>query len=76
MQAKAYRSATRALTLLTSALFLAGCFGEGDGQEPIANSPADPLPELPADFCDPVNFEIFCETPEIINFNGGATTMT
>ncbi len=75
MQAKAFTREFRALTLLTSALFLAGCFGEGDGPEPIANSPADPLPDLPADFCDPTNFEIFCEAPEIINFNGGATTI-
>ena len=50
------------------ALTLAAC-GTGDGPEPTANSPATPLPPLPPGFCDPINFEILCELPGILNFN-------
>lgn len=61
-----------ALLAITSALALAGC-GDGDGKPSIQNAPVTPLPELPAGFCDPINFEILCPPPDIINFNGGAT---
>ncbi len=56
------------------ALGLGGC-GQGDGPDGIANSPATPLPDIPAGFCDPTNFETLCPLPEIINFNGGATVI-
>jgi len=56
------------------ALALAAC-GQGDGPEGITNSPATPLPDIPTGFCDPINFETLCDTPEIINFNGGATVV-
>ncbi|MEM1175875.1 MAG: hypothetical protein AAGI27_13775 [Pseudomonadota bacterium] len=58
--------------VVVSSLAIAGC-GTGDGPTSIENSPVTPLPELPAGFCDPINFELLCGVPEIINFNGGAT---
>ena len=63
---------TLGLLAITATLALAGC-GDGDGKPSIQNSPVTPLPPLPAGFCDPINFEILCPPPEIINFNGGAT---
>ncbi|NHA13658.1 hypothetical protein, partial [Thioalkalivibrio sp. XN279] len=60
------------LALIVPALVLAGC-GAGDGPESIGNTPATPLPPTAPDFCDPINFELACSAPEIVNFNGGAT---
>ncbi|MBT8050120.1 MAG: carbohydrate binding domain-containing protein [Gammaproteobacteria bacterium] len=74
MHAKAPKRIARKLTVLISAALLAAC-GQGDGPVSIPNEPATPLPPLPPGFCDPINFEIFCETPTIVNFNGGATTV-
>ena len=65
---------TRILTPILCALAIAGC-GQGDGPESIQNRAATPLPPIPAGFCDPINFEILCDAVEIINFNGGATTI-
>jgi predicted small lipoprotein YifL len=72
MHAKAPKRIARKLTVLISAMLLAAC-GQGDGPISIPNEPATPLPPLPPGFCDPINFEIFCETPAISNFNGGKT---
>ncbi len=74
MHAKAPKRIARTLTAFFTAAILAAC-GQGDGPERIANEPATPLPPLPEGFCDPINFEIFCELPAINNFNGGATTV-
>ena len=68
------RQVGNALRAAILALVLAAC-GQGDGPEGITNSPATPLPDLPTGFCDPINFEVLCTTPEIINFNGGATVL-
>ena len=69
---KCVRKAIGTLAIIIPVLALSGC-GEGDGPTNIPNTAADPLPPLPPGFCDSVNFEIFCDLPEIINFNGGAT---
>ena len=61
-----------ALLVIMPIVVLTGC-GQGDGPVGIQNEAATPLPTLPPGFCDPINFEIFCESPGIINFNGGAT---
>ena len=61
-----------ALLVIMPIIALTGC-GQGDGPARIQGTAATPLPTLPPGFCDPVNFEIFCDLPEIINFNGGAT---
>ncbi len=59
------------LALVAIALLLAAC--SGDGPESIANEPATPLPTVAPGFCDPINFELECSSPEVVNFNGGAT---
>jgi hypothetical protein len=61
-------------TFIVLALALSGC-GTGDGPEPIAGSPATPLPPIPPGFCDAINFEILCPPPSILNFNGGQTSI-
>ncbi|MEO0575990.1 MAG: hypothetical protein AAF004_11040 [Pseudomonadota bacterium] len=63
----------RASISFVSCLALAGCFGNGDGPEPIAGTPAPPPPELPAGFCDPINFEDACPAATLANFAGGAS---
>ncbi|MEM6513552.1 MAG: carbohydrate binding domain-containing protein [Pseudomonadota bacterium] len=65
----------RTSTLLAAALVVAGCFDNGDGPESIQNEPVAPLPPLPVGFCDTINFELVCELPEIINFNGGSSVI-
>ncbi len=65
---------SRLVLAIVPVLVLAGC-GQGDGPQSIANRPATPLPPVPAGFCDPINFEVVCPAVEIINFNGGATTV-
>jgi hypothetical protein len=62
------------LTVFVAVFALASC-GEGDGPKSIAGTPATPLPNIPVGLCDAINFEILCEPPIIINFNGGATTV-
>jgi len=74
MHALALKRLSRKLTLSISVLFLASC-GQGDGPASIAGTPATPLPDLPPGYCDPINFEILCAPPTIVNFNGGATTI-
>ena len=74
MHALASKRLSRKMTLFLSVLLLAGC-GKGDGPTPIYNEPAEPLPDLPPGYCDPINFEILCEPATIVNFNGGATTV-
>ncbi len=74
MHAPVFSRPTRLLTSLLATLVLAAC-GQGDGPESIINSPATPLPDVPAGFCDPINFEILCPAVGIVNFNGGATTI-
>ncbi len=59
---------------ILAALTLAAC-DQGDGPDSIQNSPAEPLPDLPPGFCDPINFEIFCTQPGIVNFGGGASVV-
>jgi hypothetical protein len=72
MQALASKRLSRISILFISALVFSGC-GQGDGPKSIAGTPATPVPELPAGFCDAINFETLCEQPTISNFNGGAT---
>ena len=70
-------ASSRKSGLLASAavsLILAAC-GQGDGPQSIPNTPATPLPPIPPGFCDAINFEILCDAVNIINFNGGATTV-
>ncbi len=74
MHAPAFPRLSRLLASFLPVLILAGC-GQGDGPEPIINRPATPLPPIPAGFCDPINFEILCDPVDIVNFNGGATTV-
>jgi len=74
MQALASKRLSRISILIISALVLAGC-GKGDGPESIAGTPATPLPPIPEGLCDAIGFETLCESPIIINFNGGATTI-
>src|SRR6056297_1402 len=74
MHASASTRPFRNLALMASALLLAAC-GQGDGPDSISNEPATPLPPVTPGFCDPVNFEPECSNPEIVNFNGGATTI-
>ena len=69
MQASAF---SRLLTAFIPVLFLASC-GQGDGPEPIRNTPATPLPPLPEGFCDAINFEILCDPVGIVPFGGGET---
>ncbi len=59
------------LLVIMPILALTGC-GEGDGPIGITNTAVPPL-NLPAGFCDPINFEIECESPAIIWFGGGQT---
>ena len=78
MNGIASRRASRFATFILPALFLAGCFGEGSGPEPIAGTPAPPPP--PAGFCDPVNFEPECPAVSFIplpdgGFEGGQGTL-
>ena len=72
MHALASKRLLRTLTLFVAALAIAGC-GKGDGPQPIAGTPATPLPPIPPGFCDTINFETLCALPGIENFNGGAT---
>ncbi|MBT8100654.1 MAG: carbohydrate binding domain-containing protein [Gammaproteobacteria bacterium] len=74
MHAESYLRRSRILAAIIPAIALAGCFGEGSGPESIANAPVTPLPPIPPGFCDPINFEILCPAPTVVNFNGGATT--
>ena len=64
----------RGLLAVIFALMIASC-DQGNGPQGIINSPATPLPDIPAGFCDPINFEVTCTDPEIVNFNGGATVI-
>ena len=73
MNAPALPRLSRLMTSILSVLVLAGC-GQGDGPEAIVNQPATPLPPLPAGFCDPINFSIFCSIG-IVPFAGGDTTV-
>ncbi|MFK8054312.1 MAG: hypothetical protein AB8F65_15190 [Woeseiaceae bacterium] len=66
---------SKALFSTISCLILAGCFGTGDGPEPIAGTPAPPPPPLPPGFCDNINFEDACTSVALANFAGGATTI-
>ena len=75
MHPKSSLRRSRILAFILPAIALVGCFGEGDGPERIAGTPATPLPPIPPGFCDPINFEILCPAPTIVNFNGGATTI-
>ena len=72
MQALVTSRRFRNLATIVPLLFLAAC-GAGDGPRSIVNQPATPLPPTAPGFCDPINFELACSDPEIINFNGGAT---
>ena len=72
MQALVTFRRLRNLATIVPVLFLAAC-GQGDGPDSIANQPATPLPPTAPGFCDPINFEVECSDPEIVNFNGGAT---
>ena len=74
MHAESTKRQWRVLTTIVLILALAGC-GKGDGPQAIAGTPATPLPDVPAGFCDPINFEVVCPPPTIVNFNGGATTV-
>jgi hypothetical protein len=74
MHALASKRLSRILTLIVSALVLAGC-GKGDGPEAIAGTPATALPPIPPGLCDSIGFEVLCALPGIENFNGGATTV-
>ena len=76
MHALASRRLSRILAFFIPALFLAGCFGEGEGQQRTINTPVPPEPPVPPGFCDPVNFEPQCPQPTgITNFEGGVTTV-
>ncbi|MDH3553449.1 MAG: hypothetical protein OER22_12595, partial [Gammaproteobacteria bacterium] len=74
MHAESIMRQFRILTFIIPALALAGC-GQGDGPESIPGTAATPLPPIPPGFCDNINFEILCPPPDIVNFNGGATTI-
>ncbi|MDH5262661.1 MAG: hypothetical protein OEX74_14760 [Gammaproteobacteria bacterium] len=74
MHARETMRLSRKLTLIFSALLVAGC-GQGDGPKSIAGTPATPLPPIPPGFCDAINFEILCPPVNIVNFNGGATVV-
>jgi hypothetical protein len=73
MQATVLASFSRLATLLGATFLLAGCFGEGDGPTRIPGTPAPPPPDIPAGFCDPINFEDVCGPVNFINFGGTAT---
>ena len=60
------------LALFLPFFALSGC-GQGQGATPIPGTPAPPPP--PAGSCDAINFEAGCDQPDIINFNGGASTV-
>ena len=76
MPATASVRLSRILNLVVPALFLAGCFGEGDGQQRIFNTAAPPPPPVPPGFCDPVNFEPECPPPaSFTDFEGGVITV-
>ena len=76
MHASASRRLSRIFAFVIPALFLAGCFGEGEGQERIINTPVPPEPPVPPGFCDPVNFEPQCPQPAgFTNFEGGVVTV-
>jgi len=72
MQALATSRRFRNLAIIVPVLFLAAC-GQGSGPDSIVNEPATPLPPTEPGFCDSINFELACEDPAIVNFNGGAT---
>ena len=75
MISNASKRATRALTLVLPALMLAGCFGNGEGPDPIAGTPAPPPPDIPPGFCDPINFEDLCGPFVFNEFEGGPVTI-
>ncbi|MEM7610691.1 MAG: hypothetical protein AAF270_03365 [Pseudomonadota bacterium] len=64
---------SRVLLTAVSCFALAGCFGTGDGPEPIAGTPAPPAAPLPPGFCDGISFEDQCPATAITNFAGGAS---
>jgi len=72
MQALATIRRFRNLVMIVPVLALTAC-GQGDGPDSIVNEPVTPLPPVAPGFCDPINFEIECPDPAIVNFNGGAT---
>ncbi|MFU8820942.1 MAG: hypothetical protein ACNA8G_05230, partial [Gammaproteobacteria bacterium] len=71
MQAMIPASLSRILTCVIPVLFLAGCFGEGDGPKRIPGTPAPPPPEIPEGFCDVINFEDVCGPFTFSDFAGG-----
>ena len=76
MQAQASWNSVRTLCFVAAAALLAGCVVEqGDGPDSIENTAAATVPTLPEGFCDPINFEVLCDQPDILNFNGGATVI-
>jgi uncharacterized protein involved in high-affinity Fe2+ transport len=75
MHASAFRRLTRIFTFIIPALFLAGCFGEGEGQDRTFNEPVQPEPPVPPGFCDPINFEPLCPPPTFLDFAGGFMTI-
>ena len=75
MHALASRRLSRIFAFFIPALFLAGCFGEGEGQERIINTPVPPEPPVPPGFCDPVNFEPQCPADTFTDFEGGVITV-
>ena len=76
MYALATRRLSRIYTFIIPTLFLAGCFGEGEGQQRIINAPVPPEPPVPPGFCDPVNFEPQCPQPTgFTDFEGGVITI-
>ncbi len=72
MHALATARPFRNLAMIVPVLVLAAC-GQGSGPDSIVNQPATPLPPVPPDFCDAINFELACQDPAFVNFNGGAS---
>jgi hypothetical protein len=75
MNGIARRQTTRFATLILPALLLAGCFGEGQGPDRIAGTPAPPKPEVPEGYCDAINFEPECPAVAFSDFEGGVITV-
>ena len=75
MSSIANQRVTRSLIFVLPALFLAGCFGQGEGPTPIAGTPAPPPPDIPPGFCDPINFEDVCGPFVFTEFEGGPVTI-
>ena len=71
MNGIAQRQTSRFATFILPALLLAGCFGTGEGPEPIAGTPAPPPDPIP-DFCfDSITFEDVCGQFDFIDPNAG-----